>query len=126
MFNLKWLRGKAPATNGPPVVPWFNPGVVCPDGTVMWLSDDDDWSHRDKESHLTAHDSSSTAAQHSEQIHYHYHRFGMGPWLFLGLQVSLAIALLLILSPTPEPPDQETPLDSRTIPKPDYLIGFLY
>ena len=130
MFNFNWLRGNAPSTNGSPMESWFNPGVVCPDGTVTWHWAGDDFpsnrSSEDKSALFPKRPSLSMEVQHSEKIHYHYHRFGMGPWLFLGLQMSLAIALLLTLSPDSQPPTPDTSLDSLTIPKPDYLIGFLY
>lgn len=124
MFKLDWLRGQALATNTSPMGT-FDSGVVCPDGTVMWVSNDEESFNMGVEANAQSQTSSSNVQQ-AEQVHYHYHRFGMGPWLFLGLQVSLAIALLLILSPSPEPPAPEAPLDLSTIPKPDYLIGFLY
>ena len=126
MFKLDWLRGNALTTNGLPMGT-FDSGVVCPDGTVMWLwSEDDTFSNRLGDAdRCPSHRSSSTVDHSPEQIHYHYHRFGMGPWLLVGLQLSLAIALMLILS-APQPSEQDAPLDSLVNPQPDYLIGFLY
>ena len=126
MFKLNWLRGKAPATNGPPMELCFDQGVVFPDGTVMWLWDGDDPSSASSPSdpeRSSNQPSLSNAVHHPEQIHYHYHRFGMGPWLFLGLQASLAIALLLILSPDSQPSAQDAPFDSFAIPQPNDRVG---
>lgn len=127
MFNFNWIRGKAPSTNAPLMDSIFDAGVVCPDGTVMWLWREDDVSpNRLGEADRCPNQRSSSIVDHSpEQIHYHYHRFGMGPWLLVGLQISLAIALMLILS-VPQPSEQNAPLNSLVSPQPDDLIGFLY
>ena len=109
---------------------WFEPGVVCPDGTVMWSWEGDDasshWAGGSDQRSQSSTPALASAVEHSDHVHYHYYRFGMGPWLFLGLQVSLAIALLLILSPDSKPPAPEASWDSLSVPTPDYLIGFLY
>ena len=128
MFKLNWIRDKVSSMSDPPMGSWFDPGVVCPDGTVMWLWDGDDASsgrrgepERSPQRYSTPYEDSGI-----EQVHYHYHRFGMGPWLFLGLQISLAIALLLVLSPHFQTPNQDATLDSLTMSQPDDLTGFLY
>lgn len=42
MFNFNLLRGKTPFTGTTTGGSWFKSGVVCPDGTVMWLSEEDE------------------------------------------------------------------------------------
>ena len=125
MFNFNWLRGQAPSTSRLPMDSIFDSGVVCPDGTVMWLWNEDDASnHWSGDADRCPSQRSSLPMDHSlEHIHYHYHRFGMGPWLFVGLQMSLAIALILVLS-VPQPPVQDAPVDSLAITQADNRIGF--
>ena len=120
MFNLNWLCGEVSSTNGPPMTSWFDPGVVCPDGTVMWGWDEDNSPSLLGDSHRSPNSSPLVRAAHTpEQVHYHYHRLSMGPLVFWGLQVSLAIALFLILSPNSQLPEQGTPVDSSAIRQPD-------
>ena len=145
MFNFKWLRGNAPTTDssssGAILGHHFEQGVVFPDGTVMWIRDEDSLSpsnRRDSSSgslrpstksgakEVQEDSNQATQAHRQDHVHYHYYDFGSGPWLFLGLQVSLAIALMLIMTPDPQTPAEAAPIDSFASSTPAYLIGFLY
>ncbi|MEM9216170.1 MAG: hypothetical protein AAGD25_17720 [Cyanobacteria bacterium P01_F01_bin.150] len=119
MLKFNWFRGESSSRSSTTVGASFSSGVVCPDGTVMWLCQGDDYSaNKGQKSDLSSLQCQSADVDHNhspQQVHYHYHRLGMGPWLFLGLQMSLAIALLLILSPNSQSPTIEPPMDSLTI-----------
>lgn len=146
MFNLEWLRGNDPTTGSSSsssiLGHHFEQGVVFPDGTVMWIRDEDSLAPSNQRDSFAGslHPSNnpgvkevpkdrnpSNQARRQDHVHYHYYDFGSGPWLFLGLQVSLAIALMLILTPDPQAPAEVAPVDSfASSTTPAYLIGILY